>query len=204
MMVISDTQNQQKMSILKDTNKKKAPVLVGEREFSEAEIKLIKQFVSDFNSFIEEDGLVFKNVFEKYDKGKDGTISYTDFANALEEDLGVELDDAEIKKSLKLTQEFCKRDGVKDRVEYMKMKDLIDGKLDKKVVFELNEDEGPKDRNAQIKPENKTPEELEADKKFEENFKKIVDFYRTQKLTKGQFAAKFALKKDRIEEKNFV
>ena len=46
----------------------------------------------------------------------------------------------------------------------MKMKDLIDGKLDKKVVFELNEDDGPKERNTQLKPENKTPEELEAEK----------------------------------------
>lgn len=67
------------MSILKDSSKKKATVLVGEREFSESEIKLIKQFVSDFNSFIEEDGLVFEKIFQKYDKGKDGTISFKEF-----------------------------------------------------------------------------------------------------------------------------
>ena len=91
------------MSILKDGSKKKAAVLVGEREFSEGEIKQIKQFVSDFNAFIEEDGLVFKDVFSKYDKGKDGTITFKDFESALEEDLGVELDDPEIKKSLNLT-----------------------------------------------------------------------------------------------------
>jgi len=67
------------MSILKDSIKKKAAVLVGEREFSESEIKLIKQFVADFNSFIEEDGLVFKEIFQKYDKGRDGTISFKEF-----------------------------------------------------------------------------------------------------------------------------
>lgn len=102
-MVISENQNQQKMSILKDSIKKKAAVLVGEREFSESEIKLIKQFVADFNSFIEEDGLVFKEIFQKYDKGRDGTISFKEFGQVLEEDLGVELDDPEIKKQLVLT-----------------------------------------------------------------------------------------------------
>lgn len=84
------------------------------------------------------------------------------------------------------------------------MKDLLDGKLDKKVVFELHEDGNINERKTQIKPENQTAEELEQEKVFEENFKKIVDFYRSQKLTKNQFLAKFSLKKDRIEEKNFV
>jgi hypothetical protein len=36
----------------------------------------------------------------------------------------------------------------------MKMKDLLDGKLDKKVVFELHEDGNINERKTQIKPEN--------------------------------------------------
>lgn len=120
--------------------KKETPtVMIGEREFTEPEIKQVKQLVSDINAFIEEDGLTYKGVFQEYDKSKSGLVTYSQFDDLLYNDLGVELDDPAIAKPLELTKKFGTRPESSDEIDYMKLKDLIDGKLDKKVMFSLHE-----------------------------------------------------------------
>ena len=191
-------------SILKDNNlrPKKSVLLVGEREFTEAQIKKIKQLVNEINSFIEEDGLKFKEVFEQYDKTKSGLVTYSQFDDILYNDLGVELDDPAIATQLKLTKEFGTRVDSKDEIDYMKLKDLIDGKLEKKVVFNLSEEAGP-NRGSAINPNANSEiqnEDAASEKTNLELLDKLTTFYRTKNLTKNQFFFKFSKKNaDNVE-----
>lgn len=202
----------EKSSILRDSGlrKKETPtVMIGEREFTEPEIKQVKQLVSDINAFIEEDGLTYKGVFQEYDKSKSGLVTYSQFDDLLYNDLGVELDDPAIAKPLELTKKFGTRPESSDEIDYMKLKDLIDGKLDKKVMFSLHEQDKQM-RGSAPPPENaleiskNIDENSPEGKEITSNINKVINHYKLQNLTKHKLFARFTKNGDSVTKESLA
>lgn len=106
------------------------------------------------------------------------------------EEIGVDESIPGVKKAIGLAIRFADKDG---KVEYMKLKQLIDGKLDKdkKVEFNLKEDE-------------KKPEDEDKEKKIKKLKMAVKSFYKSKKIDSDKFFESFTVDGKTVDQEKMV